>query len=716
MKERSFFGIVVLLICGYTILYTLHAGGQKTRMMNASHSITHISTLFDWSVAKIAQQTDDVIAQLHKEIATITKTDQATWSYATIAGKLDTLWAISDFALTSHIASTLEMLSPDKAVRDAAHAAILRLQNAYVDTVSSNKALYLLFKAYADTVASQETLSEKQRYFIAQTVLDFERAGLQLPDAELAALSQLKKEIAQLGTEFGRAIAQDISTVTVTKAELAGLSDDALALLTHDDAGTYTLRLDYPTVDAVLQNCTVESTRQKVYLAFVNRAYPENHTTLANLVAKRHELAQMLGFASYAAYDLSDEMALTPERATAFITDLADHSVDKEAAECAELVQTLPESVTLTADGKIKPWDISFIKERYKQKHYQINQEEIAEYFPVEKTITGLFKIYESFFDIKLTQVALAQPLWHPDVRIIQLRAKNDQLLGTILLDLFPRENKYSHACHMTIIQSHVTKEGTLHPGLSVVVANFPKPNAEKPALLKLNDVKTFFHEFGHALHAILGATEIISMSGTNTKRDFVELPSQILEEWLGDKEILQLVSSHYATGAPLPSDLIDKILSLKHFDSGSFVQRQVVLSLMSLNYYGPSTHKDFYAIAKELHHQFRPRILFAPEDHMYASFGHLPSYAAKYYGYLWSRVFALDIFAQIKQEGLLNPAAGKRYCEHILAFGGTKDPNELLYNYLGRKPNNKAFLHEMGLDVAPEIVGEQATQIGIQQ
>lgn len=685
------------MLIGVIALYTIRIGSQKADMITHAYTIPQIAALFNWSPEKITAHTERVIAELRSHIDTLIATDRADFSYVTIAGRLDRICTISDYAIAHSTISALEMLSPDKAIRDAAHAAIVELQNVYVDVISSNKKLYRVLKQYADEVAPNENLSEKQHYFITQTIRDFERAGLQLPDKELAALAELKKEIAQLCTEFSRAIAQDNSIVTLPAEELVGVSEAARTAFNHDDAGNYVLRLDYPTVDTVLQNCTVESTRKKIYRAFVNRAYPANDLTLRNLLEKRQELAEKLGFACYSEYDLADEMVATPERANAFLLDIAQHAKTKEAEELAELTQELPESVTRTTEGKIKPWDVAFTKERYKQKHYQLNQEEIAQYFPVEKTITGLFAIYEAFFSIKLTEVSTDTLFWHPDVRIMQLRNSNNHLLGTILLDLFPRENKYSHACHMTIIPAHITAQSVLHPGVSIVVANFPKPTPDKPALLKLNDVKTFFHEFGHALHAILGATEIISLSGTNTKRDFVELPSQILEEWLGDGEILRMISSHYATENPLPDHLIERIITLKHFDSGSFVQRQIVLSFMSLNYYSTLHTQDLYQIAKHLHEQFRPGIAFDPEDHMYASFGHLPSYAAKYYGYLWSRVFALDIFAHIKKEGLLNPLAGKRYRESILAFGGTKDPNELLCNYLGRQPSTEAFLLEMG-------------------
>lgn len=230
------------------------------------------------------------------------------------------------------------------------------------------------------------------------------------------------------------------------------------------------------------------------------------------------------------------------------------------------------------------------------------------------------------------------------------------------------------------------------------MIANFPKSTATKPSLLKRGDVQTFFHEFGHALHALLGRTHTASLAGTNVKRDFVEMPSQMLEEWLTDASILKELSCHYVTGKQLPDELIERILSLKHFDSGSFVQRQLMLSLLALELYKDGEHKDIYALYKELFNRTRHFVAYEPEDHMYASFGHLTGYGAKYYGYMWSKVFALDMFDEIKKQGLLNPVIGKKYVTEVLAKGGSQDPDEMLKNFLGREPNQKAFLRDLGL------------------
>ena len=233
---------------------------------------------------------------------------------------------------------------------------------------------------------------------------------------------------------------------------------------------------------------------------------------------------------------------------------------------------------------------------------------------------------------------------------------------------------------------------------VALVIANFPKATATEPALLKLGDVNTFFHEFGHALHELLGANTIASLSGTRTKTDFVELPSQMLEEWLGQEEILKNLGRHYQTGEPMPQEMITALQKLKQFGTGYFVQRQAYLSLMALDYFNAIEPFDVREKMEELAKRHISHVAYNPESHFYASFGHLNGYGAKYYGYLWSKVFALDLFEAIKSVGLLNPEIGTVYIQKVLAQGGAKDPNDMLIDFLGRVPNANAFFKNMGI------------------
>ena len=236
-------------------------------------------------------------------------------------------------------------------------------------------------------------------------------------------------------------------------------------------------------------------------------------------------------------------------------------------------------------------------------------------------------------------------------------------------------------------------------PGVVIVIANFPKATSDRPALLKHNDVETFFHEFGHAMHGLLGRTKLASLSGTNVKTDFVEVPSQMFEEWMWDKDMLKLVSSHYKTGDPLSDDLIDKKISLKKFGTGYFLTRQCWLASLALEFFKSGSNKDTDKIVRDFYKKYIKHVSFDDKDnHFQFSWGHLTGYGARYYSYMWSKVFSLDLFYKIKEHGLLDGAIGNQFVSKVIGRGGSTEPDNLLRDFLGREPNQKAFLKDMGL------------------
>ncbi|HEX4068711.1 MAG TPA: M3 family metallopeptidase [Candidatus Babeliales bacterium] len=677
-------------------------------MINKAFKTSDIISLFNLTVEDITTKTPLYIAEAKNIIDAIIAIPDDQHTFANTAKPLDEVVALSNLSIAQHLYEALELLSPDTSIRNAAHDAYIQIQAFWVDNVSSNKALYKAFTAY-ETNMEYDSLSAQQHYFIANTMEDFKREGLNLSDEKLAQVNALRKELASLCADFDRNIAEDNRSITVRQQDLAGLDEEFIATLKTTDNGLYILGIDYPTYFKVMENCSIAHTRKNLYTAFNNRAYPTNDALLQTIITKRDELAELLGYIDFAHYDIDDQMAHTPEKAQAFINDLAQKSSQKVKEEIALLTQTLPESVELTADGKLQPWDLAYLENSYKKTHFNLDEQKIAEYFPMENTIDELLDIYRQFLSIEFEEVP-ASGLWHEDVRIIRVLNKDkSMLLGTLALDLFPRPNKYSHAAHTTIIPSTYKLNGVRIPDVSIVMANFTRPvlrslgevgaTSTKPSLLKREEVKTFFHEFGHALHAILGATEIASLSGTHTKTDFVELPSQMLEEWLYDKDILKKVSKHYITGEPLSDETINSIIQLKNLMSGYFVSRQAYLSTIALTYFGKGEHKLPYSIMEQLYTTMLPEMAFCKDNHFYASFGHLTGYGAKYYGYLWSKVFALDLFATIKQYGLLNPEIGQKYVTEVIGKGGAQNPNELLYNFLGREPNSQAFFADMGLN-----------------
>jgi thimet oligopeptidase len=596
----------------------------------------------------------------------------------------------------SALVSLVTYVTNDDAMRDYANQARVELSQFAIDMFGQNITLYEAFKAYAEGNAKKESLHDEQKYFIKEEMDDFRRSGLHLSPEKRDKIKKLLKELSELSTVFQKNINTDNSFITVTYEQLSGLEDDFINALEKDKADKYILKTDYPTFFAVMDYANNPQTRERMYRLFNDRAYPQNIEVLNKIIAVRDELAKIIGFASYAALDIDAAMAKNPDRAYKFLKNLVEHAQAKEKQEFDQLKTDLPSSVKLV-EGKFQPYDLPFAKATYKKKHFKLDDREVAKYFPMKKTIEGLLNIYEQFMDIDLKESSISG-LWDPEVKLIEAYKKDKQFLGYLLLDLFPRPNKYNHACEITIVPA-VKKDNEFIPAVAVVIANFSKPMTNKPSLLELDQVRTFFHEFGHAIHAIMGATNVSSLSGTNVKMDFVEMPSQMLEEWLWIPEILKMLSNHYQTDESLPDNLIETIIALKNFDSGYWVLRQALFSLMSLDYYASGGKKDVLSIMNQLKEQISPHLNTDLDNHMPASFGHLTGYGAKYYGYLWSKVFALDLFDRIKQFGLLNPEIGRQYVDKVIGQGGSKNPDELLKDFLGREPNADAFFKDLGLN-----------------
>ena len=687
-----------LLMSGLTVTLGFCARQVEDPMISERiQSVNEVKQLFPKNTQEIKRQTGPYLGQARKAIEAIITIPDEKRTFSNTAKALDDLTARSNIVIKEGAFAVTEYLHPDKEMRDVAHNAVLKISDFFVENVSGNKKLYQAFKAYVEGNAKKENLNDEQRYYLQEVMDDFKRAGLDLPDDQLEKVKTLKKELTKLAQEFDRNIAEDNRTITVSREGLAGLDEEFVQTLKKADDGTYILGVDYPTYHMVMEHCAVEDTRKRLFEAFSNRAYPENEKLLKRIISLRDQLAKLLQFDSFAALSLDRQMAKTPARAEQFLADLIEKARVKADSELDEFIKELPESVTLREDGKVKAWDVFYLQTKYKEKHFQVDERKISEYFPMQQTIDALLDIYHQFMGVSFKEVPISG-MWHEDVRLIEVYGKDGTQLGYLFLDLHPRPNKYSHAAHAGIVPAMKLPDGRRLPAVSVVMANFPKPTKDKPSLLMRSDVRTFFHEFGHALHALLGATQLGSFSGTSVKTDFVEMPSQMLEEWLWDKEMLQKVSHHYQTGEPLPDEMIDNIIALKQYDSGSFVQRQGGLARLSLDLYKAGADKDPHAILHGLLETINPRIFYGPEYRMYASFGHLTGYGAKYYGYLWSKVFALDLFDEIKKQGLLNSEIGSRYVAEILMPAGSKDPNELLKNFLGREPSQDAFINNLGL------------------
>lgn len=655
---------------------------------------TDIPKLFPKKVKEIERRVEQSILEAQKLVDTIIDIPCEHRTFENTAKAIDNLESFSSLAITANIVATLRHVSPDTAIRNACQDALLKISQFALENITNNKALYKALKEYAEGNAHKEALSDEERYFITKTLEDYKRIGLDLPDEQLKTIREIEHELTELSLKYDENIASDNRTIEVSQAELEGMDQDFINNLKKNSKNLYLVGIDYPTYTAIMKHCSIESTRKSLYKLFINRGYPANDAVLSKIIKKRDELAHMLGFASYAHLNLDNTMIKTPEKAQTFITSLLEKASPKEQIDYKKLTEELPPSVRLNQDGNIKPWDSDFLKAWYEKKHYNIDDRTIAEYFPMERTIKGLMDIYARFFNLTFETTPI-KGLWDNNVMLMSvIDNTNKSLLGYVLLDLYPRPNKYNHACQTTIIPP--LKKG--NPSLSMIIANFPPSTAHKPSLLKRRDVECFFHEFGHTLHSLLSKTTMGAFSSlNNVKIDFVEVPSQMFEQWLLDKDILRRISHHYKTGEPIPEKIIDTIIELKNLASGSYVLTQGFYALLSLGYYnGPCS--DLYQYMRNLYTKVPLHIQFDPDNHMYCSFGHLTGYGACYYSYLYSKVLAMDIFERIKTYGLLNPEIGKHFSDVILRPGGSKDPDEMVKEFLGREPNQEAFLKDVGL------------------
>jgi len=667
-------------------------------------TIDDVRALFPTSSAQIAERLKSYKTNCQHDVQKIVDIphDQRTFDNTALA--LDRITSFCDLTVLASICEVLESLSPDESIRQAAHKAVIEVQHFYVDAIESNKQVFNAFREYVEGNALVESLSDEQRYFLKEMMDTFIKSGLNLPDDQLVSVKKLKKELAELSIAFERNIAQDNRTLEVTIDELDGVDRAFIATLAKTNKGNYLLGTDYPTRAEILENCNNADTRRRYFKLFFTRAYPANNEVLSQIIAKRDQLARLLGFASYAHLDTADQMVQSPERAYNFLYDLIGRVSNKEKIEFHKWLADAPESVKLDDQGRIQPWDILYAQTAYKKNHLAVNEAEIAEHFPMENTIKGLLDIYRSFLSIDFKEVPIGG-LWHEDVTLIEARDKDDAVIGYLFMDLYPRPNKYGHAAHATMIPSVTRYDDArgeyvrIAPMVSVIIANFPKSTPDKPSLLRRDDVNTFFHEFGHALHALCGATHMASFAGTSVKRDFVEMPSQMLEEWLWDKDVLRSVSCHYQNGQPLSDTLIDSIIALRAYNAGYWVKRQAFFSLIALDYHGAGESKNMSEIWRDLHKKLCPHVALSADTHEYASFGHLTGYGAKYYGYLWSRIYAGDIYGTIKSFGLANPLIGQRYTQQVIGKGGSCDPEKLLCDFLGRSPQSDAFMKNMGLE-----------------
>lgn len=642
--------------------------------------------------ADIRQATDQAIADTKTALTAIYKVPAGKRTFANTMLAADNI----DDHLTS-VGGPISILfnaSPDSAIRNEAQRSLTRFDR-YGNELELDEQLYRAVKDYSQTKEAQ-ALTGARRKYLTETLDNYQRNGFALTAEKRQELQQLNDKIGVLSLAFNGNIAKDRGYLLVNEADLKGLPDDYIKSRPRE-SGQYKITLDGPAYSTFMKYASSDALRKQLYVKYNNRAADANLDVLKQLLVERQKKARLLGYKTYAAYQTSSRMAKTPETVWDFENKLVARVKQKSQQDLAELLTAKQAYLKDNSVTSIAPWEASFYNNQLMTTKYQLDAEQVREYFEVNNVMSGLFQTTQSLFGLKFNEVKGAS-VWQPDARLFEVQ-RDGKLIGRFYLDLFPRDNKYTHAACFTVTKGKQTPQGYQLP-TAVLLCNFNAPTPGKPALMSHAQVVTFFHEFGHVMHNLLTTAELSAQSGTSVKRDFVEAPSQILENWAWNYDALKTFAKHYQTGEVLPKTLYDKMWAARNVGSGIAASQQILYGTLDMTLHdkfdpnGPETTTD---VVKRLQNQLTP-YAYLQGTNMQAAFGHLTGYAAGYYGYMWSKVYAEDMFSVFEKNGVMDPKTGLRYRDLVLAKGGTDEEYNLVKNFLGREPNQEAFFRSLGL------------------
>tara|TARA_R110001583_G_scaffold46314_3_gene145382 strand:+ start:6143 stop:8176 length:2034 start_codon:yes stop_codon:yes gene_type:complete len=639
----------------------------------------------------VDEATELIQIRIEKMVANILAVDDAERTFDNTMLAIDDIYA--EFGGVSSPINLMSVTHPDSIVRSSANASNIIL-GKYGNELSLNEDLYKAMKSYSLSNEAKELTGYKAK-FVKEEVESAERNGFALSKEDRDKLKIINDELSEIGNAFNQNITNYKDHLIVSEADMDGTSDDFKSARKQDD-GTYKVDLSYPSYGPFMKYSNSDTARKELYMKYNNRAFPENIEVLHNLLAKRKEMAELLGYKTFAEYRLESRMAKTPETVWAFETKLKEDLTPKANLDYDEVLAAKQSKVS--GATSLNNWETSYYYNILLEEKYQLDSELVKEYFSLDDVLNGLFTITQTIFDLEYKEVENPS-VWQEDVKMFEVY-QDGKIKGRFYLDLHPRDNKFGHAACFGIKSGKMTSKGYQIPTASLV-CNFPRATEDKPALMPHSQVNTFFHEFGHVLHQMVTNAELISQSGTNVARDFVEAPSQIFENWTWNYDALKMFAKHYETGEVLPKELFDKMLAAKNVGSGSGALGQVLFGTYDMTLhdkFDPASDITTTDVLKELTNDMFPKSPYLDGTHFQTAFGHLNGYGASYYGYMWSKVYAQDMFSIFEENGILDKETGIRYRDIILGSGSTKDELKLVKEFLGREPNNKAFLRELGL------------------
>jgi thimet oligopeptidase len=569
---------------------------------------------------------------------------------------------------------------PDAAVRDAAEKCDQET-SALATDFSLDRGIY-------DALAKidRKALDPAGLYYLERTLLHFRLAGVDKDEATRTRLKELDADLVKLSQDFGKNIREGVLTLEVAPADLQGLPEDFIKGHPPNAAGKIVLKTDNTDYFPVMSYAKSGAVREQFWKLYRLRAHPKNLAVLDQMLARRNEKARLLGFANWADYVTADKMIGDGTKAADFIEKITVAAGARAQRDYADLLARKRKDEPAAVD--VKPWDASYLNDRIKAEQYGVNASEVRPYFQYENVKNAVLATTGKLFGIRYQRVTDAK-VWHPDVETYDVY-EGARMLGRIYLDMHPRENKYKHYANFGVLRG---KEGVALPE-GALICNFAKPTASDPGLLEYNDVVTFFHEFGHLLHGVLGGHQRwAGISGIANERDFVEAPSQMLEEWARDPKTLQSFAIHYQTKKPIPLELAGKLRAADDYGRGLFVRQQMYYAATSLDFHNRDPKGlDTTQLSALLQEKYTP-YKYVPGTYFHESFGHLDGYSAVYYTYMWSLVIAKDMFSAFNAQGdIMKPEMAAKYRHAVLEPGGSKPAAKLVEDFLGRPYSFKPY------------------------
>lgn len=645
------------------------------------------------------------IEHAKKQLATLLKEGE-TPTYQTVVFPIEE--ASDAIAKAFSPVGHLNGVADSEALRGPYREAVALL-TAFQTEFNQNAEVY---QAYKTVLETDTGLTTAQRKAVEDAVKSFELAGVALPEEKRQRFATIQNELAQLQQQFQENVldaTKAFSMHITDESELAGLSEDDKALLAQyaqaKDLDGWLVNLEIPCFIAIAERCANRTLRRQVHEAWVSKASDvgpnagefDNRPVMEQILSLRYEASELLGFNAYDDYALQTRMANTPEQVFGFLNELADKSKAQAQADIAELRQFAKAELGIE---QLEAWDTAFASQKLQEQKYSISNEVTKPYFPLQRALDGLFRTLESLFNVSVTEVAEFDR-YHDDVRFFEIQ-RDGETIAKFYFDLFAREGKRGGAW-MDVCRSRRATANGLQLPVAYMVCNFPPPAGGKPSLLTHSDVETLFHEFGHGIHHMLTQVDVSAVSGIEgVPWDAVELPSQFMENYCWQPEVLAYLSGHYETDEPLPQDLLDKMLAAKNFQSAMQMARQLEFSL-----YDFALHNEFRPgqenLIEDVLVRVREQVTVAPvaETNRFANgFSHIfaGGYAAGYYSYKWAEVLSADAFSRFEEEGIFNEQAASDFANIILGQGGSVPMQTLYRQFRGRDATVDALLRHTGI------------------